>query len=489
MLISLLIILILAAILIVALVQSLKNWSWLNAVLVFLVFVMAVVGGYSASQALKARFAWLDRHEKNKEILERYTKAEREALYGPDEAVEFPIDSLVGVETELSLMKMGQGRRWQNGNAANQAGSVQLAFADSERSGAEQLQRDMTVYAFTEIADEQDPDVVYPHQFIGTFSVTEVQGTAVRLVPGFLTELGEAEAADPQTSWTIYEKMPQDERDVFKRLEGITDDNFDFDQYRDLLETKYLTAEDLGMDPESAAYERLIDQFAFNGLTMSEINGWINAQNDRKSTFDPDIDDLYVRIRFTSTSPGFSVDSDTDVGSEPIDMMGLAVDPSLKAGGDIQFAKDEEILVPKRAAIGYERADGERETPVTETHNAERIGEDSNDVYLRPLRDYPLLLTHASEQIQRFEEDTKQLNRALQTTSKALELARQQQATRTKIQNDLENDISNFQRDSSELKRRIQELESELSALRQAIDTYYKQINEMYRSFQDSRDS
>ncbi len=468
-----------------------KTLSWPNLVIMLLTFMASLFALQSAVMAFKHRTAWLDRVEKNEEVVAIQSKEVRELKYGPDNSLEFPLDSLNGISNSLTIARQGTGRTWTGGLVENQDGNAAVSFSSSDGTGASQLDQDMTVYAFGETSaqvDENSAPFAVATLFVGIFQVTGIAGDSATLRPVFVTTEGEVELATPQSSWTLYEKMPLDQRDAFKRHAGIDPDSLDLDEYRNLLMTQYLPAERFGMDAESAAYEKLIDVFAFDGMQMSEINTWISRQPNRKTEFDPRQEDLWVNIRFSKASQPFQVDGSGNLNDGAIDTLGRAIDQSLKAGEDVRFGVTEEeiVLLPKvPAVLGYDRSDGTREPSLVELQDCERVGGDNADIYYRPLRNYPHLLVQTTQKIADFELEKQKITEVSAVTELASTNANNQIRTRTTLTQNLQTDQEGYTRDLDEVSRLRAIEEANVETLRGQIRTSRLQILELYKSLSE----
>ncbi len=490
MLISILVILILFILLFVGLFQSMKTWSWTNIIFVFLTFVMGVFAAYSGSQVLKARHAWMSIAKENAKQARENKDKYFQALNGPNEALTFPLDSLRGAEFEVSRITTGKGRIWSGGTVTNQGDDAVIEFESDNGSGASQLKQDTIVYALQEQVAGDAAPIKFATTFVGTFQVTGSAGDQVTLKPIFISEFGKSEFSTPQSTWALYERMPVDDAGSFKAHAGIAEGKLDIDRYRALLTSEYLPAQLMGLDPESQQYEQLIDSYTFDGLQMGEIKNWIASQNNRKSEFDPDVEDLFVRMRFPGPSQAFQVDAVGNASETAFNQQGQAVDRALHHGSDIKFVKDDEITVPKVLYQGYQIQDPSGANinvpPLQDTIPAERVGGDEADIYRRPLRDYPHLLTKTTQQIATFEREFEEIKGTTTVTEVALSLAEAQQVVRTKKQSNLESDLANYGRDLTIVSARVKQVTQEVERQDNLIQTYYKQVLKMLDEMSDS---
>lgn len=246
----------------------------------------------------------------------------------------------------------------------------------------------------------------------------------------------------------------------------------------------------MGMDAGSAAYERLIDELAFDGLTFGQIDTWVESNGNRISPrFEPVPDEVFVRYKFTGDSKeSYIVDDksgklDTD---GTFSIQGHAVDPLLQLSPgtesrEVSFKKDDIVEIDLRTAEGYQRTDGTPVLPFTEREpKVEEVGR----VFRRKLVDFPYEMTKFYNRGSQAETEAARLvsNNEVQDTTLADLLKQQQERTREKVayENDnkrLQNDLDSLEsllakRDQqvAENERKIEALKSELDRLRASIE-------------------
>ena len=217
--------------------------------------------------------------------------------------------------------------------------------------------QDIMLYVF---ADGIVEDVQYPVTYVGNMRVVSETPDTVVLEPMFIANAEEFET--PSGTWTLFEKMPVDRNDAFRRAEevDVNEEGFDISAFREALMTKYMPAGLFGMDPESEAYERLIDTYAFDGLTLGQIDKWIEANRaTRKNTrFEPELEEIFVRYKFNKKSRrNYQVDATGKLNLATDGMFtpqGYAVLEELHVGGDgtVKFEANDEIIVDQLTAGG-----------------------------------------------------------------------------------------------------------------------------------------
>ena len=470
--------------LVVGLIKSAQNWTWVTITALALIFVTSVFGGITVSRTLKTRSAWIIKDRLNQDLAEKAHAAYLEVLNGSPDAITFPPDSHYGLNNKVNLMAIGQGRIWRSGQPVVEGDSIKVTFTQTAADGttglAAQLKQDMTVYVFsdrsTTIANEQ---VTVPVQYVGSYQVTSVDATGNSLVakPLFVTPLSKDEAANPTSSWTLFEKMPGDSRSVFLDEMGITKyDETQISAYRNALRDKYLTAESVGLDPASKEYEALLDEYTFDGLPMNEITKWIGAQPDRiNENFDPVSMFRAARVK-SNVKQEYKVDGNGNpVSVGPFDQQGLANDPALHLNRDAVVEKDQELIISKDTMTGFTRVDGNQELGLTGY-------EEIVDYYYRPMRDYPYSMQEYGEQSIRLNEAIVAINADIAITREVIENTEAQINRRADTILKLQSDIGRREQELVRITDHGADLEREVARRKNEIQTVYGQIMELYKN-------
>ena len=317
---------------------------------------------------------------------------------------------------------------------------------------------------------------------------------------------GKSADYEPRRDWAFFETMPGDSRTAFidhAGLEPWSDDNpatpEKLANLRQLLTTVYLPAEQLGMDPASASYEFLIDEYNFDGAKVNEINQYINetaSQRVNDQFFDPrteiapltDSEYLTVKVLFNEASEEFRVDGtgnnlrvDGAFGQN-----GEANDPDLKIGRDVVFPKDTEIVISKdQAEKGLEGPNQERGPSVLSRNDA-----DSLEVvyYNRPLRDYPYQLNVYRDLTRQATDSRRAIETDIAVTNRILGDTQQQVDARELNKKNVASDVKLMEAAKFEVDRLVRVRGAELAALKEEIRTTYNQIIEVYRQSKPDAD-
>ncbi len=480
-------------------VLSAKAWHWSNIVFLCLTFLAGLGGLIAMSQVLDSRLAAMKDVAKSEADLKRTNEQIDQVLVGDVLSHEYSPDSLRGLSEALSLELAGQGRVWKNGgiSASGQKRVFQLASPRIEFDPSTSLLTDMILFVYSDRVFEND-DNIYPAVFVGSFRVAAETADTIELEPIFISDQDEYNA--PTSSWTLFEKSPVDQRDAYIRDTDIVIDfdsanlNADLNNYRNVLVQEHLPAELFGLDlsdrDQAREYELIIDRHLFDGLPLVKIESWIASQSDRLAQrFDPTPEEIFVRYRFDEKSNRpYQVDATGNIENDgQFTKNGYAVDPSLHAGGEIEFQKGDEILVDQLTADGYQRGD----EPVPPYTTLEPVTE-VNRVFVRQLNDYPFLLQTLQRQNELYTKEIERVKSDNERSSVAIANAEAQATMRdTEIENLLA-DQGKFQQDDRVIsefldatKQRKEEVETGISRIAAEIKNQSKRLRAIFNAIEE----
>ena len=487
-------------------VLSAKSWHWSNIVFLCLCFLSGLAAVISTAQVLEARRGVLLDLAQSEKQLASVEAEVAAALYGQDEfAAEYGKDSLNGLSEELGIELSGQGRIWRGGIVTAEGDSRTFKFPTVRTlpDGYDNQMRDMLVFVF---ADQNFDGENYPVSFVGSMKVASETADALELEPVFINDQQEYDS--PSSTWSLFEKAPLDRHDVFVKaflrqnnLAGekldVKDDmlNEKLTQFRQFMIEQYVPADlfgfDLSDEAQAREYEMTIDRLMFDGLPVVKIDSWIQTQNDRFETrFNPSVEEVFVRYKFNenSTRP-YQVDADGNIESDgQFSRNGRAVDPSLHAGGAIEFKKDDEILVDQLTADGYQRGDD----VVPAFSSAEPVTEIER-VFVRRLNDFPFLLKNAKRLIDEYTIEIASLDISNAQSQKAVEDTQNQSNERDiEIENLLadqekfEGDLQIVSKFAGELGGQKGTLESKVSTTETSVKTQHREVKMIVRAMAEA---
>ena len=537
---------------IVALVKSFSGAHWLHLVLVFLTFVTTIFGAIVLSRSYKIRSAWQLKFKNNEAQFEKLKSDYEIKRDGPLTSTLSDINSVRGAASELAKETFGQGRLWSNGAVEVQGENIVITLPTTKAEDnrgfvneqpALQLEPRMLVYVFRDgpIVDSAyndptqpdaepltppSPQATGPATYLGIMQVVSVAADKVTLKSSSTLNMQERklkldaqgrpvmengkpvvestpifpdiaqEFVAPSSTWTLFEKVPVDARDGFKRLRSqiqsvdplsdTTDLNKYQADYRAELQ-QFMPPEIYGLDltePANAAkYEAIIDRYAFDQMRLTDINKWIEEHKAERInlSFDPSLDERFVMLKFTEKSNEYEVDSSTsnvrDTG--PFDNLGRAVLNSLWAtpeGKDkIRLEKDTLVVVDSITANGDE-AQGKKGLKVTDKV------EDLGEVYVRRLDDYPALISNYNFERERLFDVLLRLVDEIDKLKVTEADTQAQERQRVKLNEQLTQDIANLETDAKTIEDLREQLKGEIVSYKEQINRLHKVIGARYEA-------
>ena len=480
---------------VLAVLSARNDWHWLNPVLLVFIFIAGSAGMIGMAQTLHLRRVALKKVDTQQKRALQEEDELQTILYGDISSLEYGPKSLRGVSQQVELMQLGRGREWPNGKVTVEEGEIKFAFAEAQPEVANENMSLVNVELFAFANQNQSPV-----SFVGKFLVIEQTPTELYLQPSIPIANFQEASAPTAESWTLFERMPFDKHGIFHELYqsvvgvdvAISGDDFDIGKFRQFLMMNQFAfpAAEAGLDPQSPEYERLIDEFAFDGLSLGVIEAWVERAPNRVSArFEPTPTEVFVRYKFNGNSTEtYTVDDksgklDTD---GTFSVQGQAIDPLLQLSPgtesrDVTFKKDDVVEIDLRTAEGYQRPDGTVVPPFTER---EPNVVEADRIFRRKLVDFPYEMTKLYNRGSQAQNDQLRLvsNNEVQDTALEDLLKQQQDRTREKVayENDnklLRNDVDRIsavlqQREQQveDNGRKIEALESQLGELRRRIE-------------------
>jgi hypothetical protein len=478
--ISIAVVALLFILLIVFCVISAKSWHWSNIVFLILAYIAGVAACIGLSKVLDGRSKALKAVSTSEKRLNTLIDQLEMVTSGPADSLSYSPDSLRGRTAALQLQLHGQGRVWSG--LVNANGNTRVFNFDQARDvgeGNPVVLKDVVLYAFLNEAVDAT-GTTYPKSFIGTVRVINETPAAWNLEPAFMVRQDLYDAGDG-AEWSLYEKMPADRHDTFSNIAKIDveADDFDITAYRTRLETDFLPAALMGFevdngDPELAraaaiAYERFIDRIAFDGLSLGTIESWIDNAERISGDFSPAPEEVFVKYQFEKKSGNdkpFLVDAEGSLeGEGPFTKNGQAIDKSIHNGSEVQFDKDDIVLVDSRNATGYNRPDQTVVPPFDQRYPVKEL----DRVFVRRLNNFPLMLEKLRIQAKEIAEKTVVVKADIQIAQKTLDNALLQQDERDIVIGKLREDNDNLTQDVQVIAELLKNRQSEVESLREKI--------------------
>ena len=462
-------------------VLSSKSWHWVNTVFLILTFLAGAATCGAMAKALKLRTTDMKRAFDEEQRAEKLIAQAEMEIYGSENSITYDPDSLRGLNEQLTLELHDRGRVWFGGQVS--ANDLNRIFQFSAQRGDANEWNKMdgiVLYAFAD--GPIDEQTVYPRKYVGAFKVVQESPQQVELEPVVVVDNQQYET--PDTTWSLFEKMPQDSRDTFKKLSledraNFLGDNFDLATYREALRNQYLRADQLGMQEGTEEYESLLDQYSFDGLTLGEITTFVASQQNRVNPrFEPSPEEVLVEYRFEQKVEGFEVDAAGSIKSGQRFLNGKAIDPMLQAGKPVGFAKGETVLIDQLTADGYQRGDGTPVPPFATRYNVTEV----NRYFYRQLKDYPFILADLFRQSERLQEEFTRVKANNDISQGAYDDAQAQIKIRDEIIFGLDEDKRNLESDL----QTINGLLDERTAQHQEIQERARQLNQQIQMQYDN---
>ncbi len=475
---------------IVFVVLSAKDWHWLNLVLIVFVFIAGSAAMLAMAQTLHLRTKAIKRYDSALKDAQAKTQLANDAVFGKADSAEYGADSVRGLAQQVNLLRIGRGRVYSNGSVSNTDGQIRFEFPTELPDGNDDALtlQDTELFAFQEVqrpAADGDGQISIPVGFIGKFLVVEQQ-------PKFLVMertglLGNfTQYQQPTGTWSLYERMPFDRHGIFRDVMGLSDvqeEDFKISEFRNAL-INFMPAQMFGLEANSAPYERLIDEFCFDGLSLGKIQNWVESQAASRVSkrFEPKLDEVFVRYRFEKTSDPYDVDDtsgklDTD-GTFTIN--GLAVDPTLHLPENKQvvFKKDDIVNIDLRTAEGYQRPDGTEVPAFAVRESVVEVGR----FYSRTLTDYPFEMTNIFNRSEKMADDADRLIENNEVQQLANDDTLLQQQERSRLIASLEKDNGMLQQDLDQVTALLQSLEDQQRGKAEMIESLLEEMNSLQES-------
>ncbi len=281
-----------------------------------------------------------------------------------------------------------------------------------------------------------------PTSFLGDFRVVESTAETIvieSLVP--FDEFQQQAVADAQgTTWSLYELMPQDSREIFAGLDADA---------LSLLLPENMT----GLSPDG--YQDLIKRY---------------LRDEQPADAGDPMDRTWTKVRFVQDH-SIDVDLDeADTGAEnSFDPSGLAQLPHLRHGGPVEFSQGSEEP--------YYYFDTETANRLVADGRCELT--DDPPIYRRPLRDYELHFQQTQLDLDRLAEQIATLEADSIRVIAATEKTKAQIAYRTAEKEKLTSDLENYKQELSAVNRLRDELQSRRDQQKQEISRLYRANQEM----------
>ena len=493
----------LALIVIVFAILSAKNWHWVNVVFLILTLITSITAIIGMTFVYQHRREGLEAYKRESKAAEDAEKRLAEVVVGDPLSVKYGKKSLRYNDNQLALAMTARGRSWRGVKVTVDGDEHKFTLGDENNSEDNAALSQGIVYAFAE--NGKNPGRKVPDLYIGSMFVTAETDAEGNPIPGPFTlepvALVDVELFDnPKTTWTLYEKMPPDRRGIFKQalrsavnsrepnaelspaakqrltfVENLDDESkqLDISEFTQILKRDFLPARRLGYDANSLAYEQMIDQYAFDGQSVSRIQTYVENAPGRKSTlFEPTPEQKFIKYTFTANSEvAVKTDGIGTLEAGIFNTAGEAVVGKLMQNPDgVTFKKDDVILIDEPSSGEFEREHAGKLKKI-------------DTIFRRELQDFPLIFKNRKVRIAKLEDEIVTAQATIVKTKAAIDKAKEQINVRTDLLSKNTEDKEGFEKDSGALqqtnasfKEQSAELAREISEREAKIESLYQQI-------------
>lgn len=427
--------------------KSASNWRWYHMVLASLAFLLVLPLLPFTAGVLKSRAAWSEQAETLAQQLERSEAEKRAWMNGvPGDAQKDP--GVLELQTKLRTLNAEVGRVFRDLEVRDRQGnSVVLGRAapqqppgldglpaeppaDAQNQPANTgplVNEGAIVYGFAEgTVDAGGPTV--PVFYLGEFKVTQSTPDTVTITPSAPLEPGQANAANQQPRWALYEMLPIDSHAAFMAEGSIEDDDQIFGR----------------------ADEEMVRKLLGNNVPQKTIDDYL--RDGTRARPDDPLPTLWVKIRFTK-KVDVTVDSQDQRSAADggfFDALGQAVDSRLqRTEGDAVTFEVGDLLIVKKEWANEKIQQGE----------AELI----DQYFVRPLNSYRFAMRRIRENINNLQAQAANLRRQSEVVNVALDLTNEMITQGQQRQLNLEKDERQIGKELAAIQSYTDELQSELN--------------------------
>lgn len=494
-----------ALIVLVFAILSAKNWHWVNVVFLILTLITSITAIIGMTFAFDHRYKGMVEFKTQSDEAEKAEAKVVKIISGEPLSVQYDKDSLRYNNNQLALAMTGRGRKWREGRVEVEGDNRKFTLRnerDFALGGDGEVVKGVSfsgaiMYAFADKRRAPNSRGI-PDRYIGSVVITGETGKDFTLQPVALADPGLFD--DPQTTWTLYEKMPQDRHGIFKEalesrvlavsrsdkqlskgdeqrqafVESMKDEATEFDiaTFTNILKRDFLPAERLGYDADSVEYEQMVDQYAFDNQSVSEVEKYVRDVPGRKNReFDPDPQLVFVKFAFTATSET-AVRTDGKGTLENDGMFnraGEAVIGKLMQNPEgVTFKENDVVLIDEPSSVEFER------THAGKLKKLDRI-------FVRRLQDFPMMFKSRKIRIATLEAEIATSQATAEKTEAALKDTKAQIDVRTDLLAKNTEDEEGFTKDSENLKQTNESLDQRSAEMAEQIKNRKVRIESLYQ--------
>ncbi len=461
------------------LVITARGWGVLHSILLSCLFIECWVMIIFSAGVHYRRVNATEEAFKNRKSAEEATATTQKLTWGDFGISPDALDAVVPVQGMVRRLTADRGRVWRGASLMQSAaGSHQLelssevqqnaaaavdalaeepaaAAAAAKPPSSESLPVNTVVYGFAEDLNEAGQPI--PIFYLGEFVVKESQAGQVKLEPTLPLYADQQQHIDSgaASKWTLYELLPLDSHDTFAAPGSQPSE----EQLFGRMDEETIKSMFANVPAESERQQRIVDAYLRDGQRANDNDAservWVQVNVLKEYEWDVDSKEVA-----NATERGY------------FDALGRSIDSRLKIGetGVVKLTpemKGKFIVLPQEVA-----------TPLIENGTLELV----QRVYVRPLIDYEeafnrhVVRDHeVSESIQLFTRDSQEIEKANQF---GLEMISLRQVEKEELQSDL----SNYQREVALLNDAVAKADAEVATLKAQIQQMYFNIQSRHAS-------
>jgi hypothetical protein len=194
---------------------SFSSWRWFNVALMFLIVCAASVFAYLTGYTLKVHTAWQSLAIKQQKDIDKAAEERQKTIEGVKNEQGVLKGGIRQNSLEVQDLVVRRGLAWFDAEVARKPGPDGAAELKLENPEPHGLAAGTVVYAF------DAESISDGGHYLGEFVVTDApaDGKVVKIAPNMPMSPQELQQlAAAKATWTLYEKMPNDENNVFKSL-------------------------------------------------------------------------------------------------------------------------------------------------------------------------------------------------------------------------------------------------------------------------------
>jgi hypothetical protein len=452
-------------------VKTARGWGILHTLMLCLLFIECWTFLFFAANVLDRRLTSLREFTQTRNSLEKLQKDNHRAIWGGDNIAEQQ-EALVPLAGEVRRLTADRGRVWRGASKMNIEGEqirLELAAATPEVPAVEdlaaaepapaaapapgevpQIPLDMVVYGFSQSVDAENRP--FPQFYLGEFKVVESEAGQVLLRPTTPLEPNQIKAVNEESTWSLYEMLPQDSHETFAVENSEPSPEAVFGQMDEAKITELLS----GIPETDGRREKVLNEYLRDGQPAQESDPprsvWYQVEVVKPFDLDVDSDE-----QANATIGGY------------FDASGRTVDVRIKRG------EEKKVTLPEGTQFLLPQGRAEDSINRGEVKLIQRV-------FVRPLNSYETGFEHLRirrDEVARAIDVTKRDTAVLQEADQlgvAMTSARQVEAQKLTA-------------DRDQYRHELSILDNEIKSITDKLEQTRNHLIELYKSLHATHDS